>query len=198
MSYQYGEDKLIEQTAMNLFSELGWDTVMAYDTETFGPDSLLGRANRKEITLHRYLLKALQKLNPQVPGEAFQQAILKLAEYSSSKTLGDTNYEKYELLRDGIPVDYKNMNGENIQGERLRLFDFENPKNNKYIAVQQLWVEGNFGYKRRPDIIGFVNGIPLLFIELKAVHKNLETAYANNLKDYKDTIPHLFHCNAFV
>lgn len=57
---------------------------------------------------------------------------------------------------------------------------------------------GNFGYLRRPDIIGFVNGIPLLFIELKAVHKNLETAYANNLKDYKATIPHLFHCNAFV
>lgn len=198
MPYQYGEDKLIEQTAINLFNELGWDTVLAYDAETFGVDSMLGRENKKATTLNRYVLDALKQYNPHVPDYAYQQAIQRLAEYSSSKTLGDTNYEKYELLREGIPVDYKNAKGEHIQGERLRLFDFENPKNNKYIAISQLWVEGSFGYLRRPDIIGFVNGIPLLFIELKAVHKNLETAYTNNLRDYKSTIPHLFHCNAFI
>jgi len=198
MAYQYGEDKLIEQTAIDLFEQLGWNTVMAYDAEDFGPDSMLGRENKKETILYRYVLEALRKHNSNVPEEAYQQAIEKLAEYSSSKTLGDINFEKYDLLRDGIKVDYRNAKGEYLKDHRLRLFDFENPKNNKYIAVRQLWVMGNFGYLRRPDIIGFVNGIPLLFIELKAVHKNLETAYANNLKDYKATIPHLFHCNAFV
>jgi len=198
MAYQYGEDKLIEQTAIDLFEQLGWDTVVAYDAETFGPDGMLGRENKKETILYRYVFEALKKYNSNVPEEAYQQAIEKLAEYSSSKTLGDINYEKYDLLRDGIKVDYRNAKGEYLKDQRLRLFDFENPKNNKYIAVRQLWVVGNFGYLRRPDIIGFVNGIPLLFIELKAVHKNLETAYANNLKDYKATIPHLFHCNAFV
>jgi len=198
MAYQYGEDKLIEQTAIDLFEQLGWDTVLAYDAEDFGPDSMLGRENKKETILYSYVLQALRKYNPNVPEEAYQQAIERLAEYSSSKTLGDINFEKYDLLRDGIKVDYRNAKGEYLKDQRLRLFDFENPKNNKYIAVRQLWVMGNFGYLRRPDIIGFVNGIPLLFIELKAVHKNLETAYANNLKDYKATIPHLFHCNAFV
>lgn len=198
MAYHYGEDKLIEQTAIDLFAELGWNTVLAYDTEDYGADSLLGRTNRKETILYRDVFNALKLYNPNLPDEAYQQAMQKLAEYSSSKTLGDTNFEKYDLLKDGIPVDYRNAKGEFIQAQRLRLFDFENPKNNKYIAIRQLWVEGNFGYLRRPDIIGFVNGIPLLFIELKAVHKNLETAYNNNLKDYKDTILHLFHCNAFI
>src|SRR5665213_1879121 len=198
MAYHYGEDKLIEQTAIELFTELGWDTVFAYDAEDFGVNSMLGRTNRKETILYRDVLQALKLYNPNLPEAAYQEAIQKLSEYSSSKTLGDTNFEKYDLLKDGIPVDYKNAKGEFLQAQRLRLFDFENPKNNKYIAIRQLWVEGNFGYLRRPDIIGFVNGIPLLLIELKAVHKNLETAYANNLKDYKDTVPHLFHCNAFV
>lgn len=198
MANHYGEDKLIEQTAIDLFNELGWDTVLAYDAEDYGVDSMLGRANRKETILYRDVLEALKSYNPHLPEEAYREAMQKLAEYSAAKTLGDINFEKYNLLKDGIPVDYRNAKGELIQGQRLCLFDFEHPKNNKYIAIRQLWVEGNFGYLRRPDIIGYVNGIPLLFIELKAVHKNLETAYADNLKDYKATIPHLFHCNAFI
>lgn len=198
MAHQYGEDKLIEQTATDLFAELGWGTVLAYDAEDYGIDSMLGRANRKETILYRDVSEALKLYNPHLPEDAYQQAMQILAEYSAAKTLGDINFEKYDLLKDGIPVDYRNTKGELIQGQRLRIFDFENRKNNKYIAIRQLWVEGNFGYLRRPDIIGFVNGIPLLFIELKAVHKNLETAYNNNLKDYKDTIPHLFHYNAFI
>ncbi len=62
--------------------------------------------------------------------------------------------------------------------------------------MQQLWLEGRS--KRRPDVIGFVNGIPLVFIKLKAHHRKIWVDYEYNLKDYKDTIPHLFHCNAFI
>lgn len=194
----YGEDILVEQTAIELFQALGWETVVAFDSEDFGTDSLLGRSNKKEVLLNRYVLKALQKFNPELPSEAYQQALEKLDEYSASKTLGDINHEKYETLTNGIKVDYTDSNGEFIKDMPLRVFDFDTPANNSFIAVRQLWVEGKYGHKRRPDIIGFVNGIPLLFIELKAQHRNLETGHLHNLKDYKDTIPHLFHCNAFV
>lgn len=199
MSGSYSEDQLIEQTSLHIFKEmLNWQTVVAYDKEDFGPESLLGRNSRKDILLHRYLNKWLRKLNPDLPDSAYQAAIQKLEEYTTSKGIADINYEKYGLLRDGIPVDYRNNKGDHIRGHKLQLFDFTTPATNDFIAVSQLWVEGNFGYLRRPDIIGYVNGVPLLFIELKAVHKKLENAYNKNLKDYKDTIPRLFHTNAFV
>ena len=75
---------------------------------------------------------------------------------------------------------------------------FIDATNNDFLAVRQLWIEGKSRRERRPDIIGFVNGIPLLFIELKAVHKKLENAYNDNFTDYKDVIPKLFHHNAFI
>jgi type I restriction enzyme R subunit len=198
MPYDYSEDILVEQTAIELLKELGWETVLAFDAETFGKDGMLGRNGKKEVVLQKFLFQALKDLNPDLPNEAYQQAIDKLIEYSSSKLLADINYEKYEWLTNGIPVDYRTNTGEQIKDYKLRVFDFDEAKNNHFIAVRQLWVEGNYGHKRRPDIIGFVNGIPLLFIELKATHRNLETAHIHNLKDYKDTIPQLFHCNAFV
>lgn len=64
--------------------------------------------------------------------------------------------------------------------------------------MQQLWVEGKSKRRKRPDIVCFVNGIPLVFIELKAHHRKVRVAYEENLKDYKATIPHLYHCNAFI
>jgi type I restriction enzyme R subunit len=199
MAGEYSEDKLIEQTSLHIFNEmLGWERILAYDQEDFGPHSLLGRSSRKDVLLHRYLNKWLRKLNPDLPETAYQSAVQKLEDYSSSKTVAEINFDKYSLLRDGIPVDYKNNKGEHIREHKLQLFDFENPASNDFMAVSQLWIEGNFGYTKRPDIVGFVNGVPLLFIELKAVHKKLENAFNRNLKDYKDTIPRLFHTNAFV
>lgn len=80
---------------------------------------------------------------------------------------------------------------------RLRVFDFDNYENNHFLAVRELYIQGRL-YRRRADIIGFVNGIPLLFIELKNIHKDIKNAYEDNLKDYKDTIPYLFNYNALV
>jgi len=74
------------------------------------------------------------------------------------------------LLRDGIPVNYKDSKGVIQKNKRVHVYDFQNPDNNNFLAVQQLWVEGKSKRKKRPDIVGFVNGIPLLFIELKATH----------------------------
>lgn len=194
----YSEDILVEQTAIDLFQSMGWETITAFDAEDFGEGSLLSRANMKDVVLYRYLLQALQKFNPGLPQEAYMQAIEKLNDYAASKTLADINYEKYDSLTNGVSVDYTDKNGDYIKDHKLQIFDFDTATNNHFIAVRQLWIEGKYGHKRRPDIIGFVNGVPLIFIELKAHHRNLETAHTHNLRDYKDTIPHLFHCNGLV
>ena len=84
-----------------------------------------------------------------------------------------------------------------METRTLRVFDFDDPENNHFLAVRELWIKGPL-YRRRADLIGFVNGIPLLFVELKNIHRNVRRAYDENLADYKDTIPHVFHHNAFV
>ncbi|HOY20844.1 MAG TPA: type I restriction endonuclease subunit R [Haliscomenobacter sp.] len=199
MAYEYSEDNLIEQTAIDLFySRLGWDTVLAYNRESFGEASSLGRLNKKEVVLRRIFLEKIEALNPGLPAKAYAEAYEKLIEESSTKSLAEINFDKHQLLRDGIPVDYVNAKGETIKNKTLRVFDFENPSANNFLAVRQLWIQGKSKRERRPDIIGFVNGIPLLFIELKAAHRKLENAYNDNFTDYKDVIPQLFYYNAFV
>ncbi len=199
MTWEYSEDNLIEQTAMDLFfNQLGWDTVLAFNKETFGEGSTLGRLNKKEVVLKKIFFEKIKSFNPNLPEQAYHQAYEKLIEESITKSLDEINYEKHLLLRNGIPVDFINAKGEQVKNKILQVFDFDKPENNNFLAVQQLWIEGKSGRQRRPDIIGFVNGIPLLFIELKAAHRKLENAYSDNFTDYKDVIPKLFYYNAFV
>ena len=199
MAWEYSEDNLIEQTAIDLFfNRLGWDTALAYNKETFGEGSTLGRLNKKEVILQRIFLDKLQQLNPNLPEQAYKHAYEKLTEESITKSLPEINFEKHQLLKDGIPVDFINEKGEQVKNKTLKVFDFETPENNDFLAVRQLWIQGKSNRERRPDIIGFVNGIPLLFIELKAAHRKLENAYNDNFTDYKDVIPKLFYYNAFV
>jgi len=199
MTWEYSEDNLIEQTAIDLFhNQLGWDTAIAYNKETFGEGSTLGRLNKKEVILKPLFMEHLKKLNPNLPEQAYKNAFEKLLEVSITKSLGEINFGKYQLLRNGIPVDFINEKGEQVKNKKLKVFDFDTATNNNFLAVQQLWLEGKSNRLRRPDVIGFVNGIPLLFIELKAAHRKLENAYNDNFTDYKDVIPHLFHYNAFV
>lgn len=199
MPHAYSEDTLIEQTAIDLFYQrLGWDTLIAYNKETFGPGGTLGRLSKKEVILPAIFFRKIKELNPGLPEVAYRQAYEKLSEGSSTKTLAELNLEKYQLLRNGIPVDFLNEKGEQVKNKTLRILDFDAPENNNFLAVQQLWIQGKSNRQRRPDIIGFVNGVPLLFIELKAAHHKLENAYTDNFTDYKDVIPSLFYCNAFV
>lgn len=193
------EDELVQQTTANyLRDHLGWDVVFAYNEETFGADGLLGRASDREVVLTRYLRQALVKLNNGFPETAYDEAVRQITEYSLSQSMLSTNYDKYKLLKNGVLVTFKDQDGQ-IKKERLRVFDFEEDpaRNNHFLAVRELWVRGDI-YRRRADIVGFVNGIPLLFIECKNIHKDLKTAYDRNFSDYKDTIPHLFHHNAIV
>jgi len=193
----YTEDSLVQQTTADyLDQELGWDSVLAYDRETFGPAGLLGRANDREIVLTRDLLAALRRLNPDLPEEAYTEATKKLTAFAESQTALQTNRDLYDQILNGVGVHYRNADGELEQG-RLRVIDFDEPKQNRFLCVRELWIRGNY-HRRRADIIGFVNGLPLLFMELKNVHKDLRSAFEKNLKDYKDTVPHLFHHNAFI
>ena len=199
MTWEYSEDNLIEQTAIDLFlNRLGWDTAIAYNKETFGEGSTLGRLNKKEVVLKERFFETIKFLNPNLPEHAYIQSYEKLTEESITKSLAEINFEKHLLIKDGIQVDYIIEKGEQVKNKTLRIIDFDVSDNNNFLAVRQLWVQGKSNRERRPDIIGFINGIPLLFIELKAAHRKLENAYNDNLTDYKDVIPKLFYYNAFV
>ena len=199
MSKDYTEDKLIEQTSIQLFTEqLGWEYVFAYDSENFGSTGTLGRTAKSETVLIRYLKNALEKYNPNLPAQAYQNAIEKIVSQSSFQSIAEINREKYNEFRDGVSVDYKNEKGELITNKKLKVFDFDNYENNHFLLVSQLWVTGKANREKRPDLICFVNGIPLIFIELKSVKISVQNAYNDNFTDYKDTIPKLFHYNAFV
>ena len=199
MSWEYSEDNLVEKTAIDLFfHQLGWDTLLAFNKESFGDGSPLGRLNKKEVVLKKIFFEKIQAFNPGLPQKAYEEAYEKLIAESITKSLAEINHEKHQLLRNGIPVDFINEKGEQVKNKILTIFDFDNADNNNFLAVRQLWIQGKSNRDRRPDIIGFVNGIPLLFIELKAAHRKLENAYNDNFTDYKDVIPKLFYYNAFV
>ena len=198
MSKDYSEDQLIEQPCMDIFQELTWETANVYEGETFGEDGTLGRDSEADVILRTRFIEAIKKLNPKLPQQAFDLAYESINSNDVTKNLSDINFEKYNFLKDGIPVNYKDAKGEIVRNKKIKVFDFDNPENNNYIAVQQLWMEGKSKRKKRPDVVGFVNGLPLVFIELKGINVKLRAAYEKNLSDYKNTIPKMFHCNAFV
>ena len=192
---EYTEDKLIEQPAIKLFKEgLGYEYIYAL-YENYGENSLLGRQEKDEVVLLKRLEPALVRLNPEVPAQALSLAIEELLRDRSTMSLVNANKEIYKLIKNGIKINVQNIKGE-LEDIIIRLIDFENPENNDYLLVSQFWVTGEI-YTRRADLVGFINGLPLIFIELKGVHKNLEDAYKNNLTDYKNTIPKLFWYNTF-
>lgn len=201
MSYEYSEDGLVEAATHEVLDTLGWTVVTAWQKESLATqadrsDGLLGRLNKSEVVLERYLLQALRALNKDLPEIAYQQAVLLLKESAADKHMAAINKEKHDLLIKGVPVSYQDEKGV-LQKKRLKVFDFDDPANNDFLAVRQFEVVGQL-YNRRPDVVGFVNGIPLVFFELKAHHTDLRHAFDDNLSDYKDTIPEILHCNAFI
>ncbi|WP_287108856.1 MULTISPECIES: type I restriction endonuclease [unclassified Microcystis] len=189
------EDKVQELTANCLRDQLGWQSVYAYNQEDYGENSLLGRQNQKEVILKRYLKQKLREFNPNLPEEAYKSAILQIEEINSSQTLLATNQEKHQLLLDGVQVSYCNAKGELIR-QTLKILDFDQPSNNHFLVVRELSIQGKCPC--RPDLVGFVNGIPLLFLEAKNLNRGLKAAYEGNLSKYIDNIPHLFAYNAFA
>ena len=196
MPNPYSEDELIEQPAINLLAEIGWETRNCYSEFDQGISSL-GRQTKSEVALTDRLQPALQRLNLNAPQDAITKAIEELTRSRALMSPVEANREIYTLLRDGVPVTRTDPDGETEITEVLQVIDWENPKNNDYLAASQFWVTGDM-YTKRPDIVCFVNGIPLILMEFKRIDVNLYDAYDGNLRDYKTTIPHLFWYNAFV
>ena len=165
MSYDYSENILVQESAGHLLqNELGWDVAFAYNTEKLGENGTFGRKSYKEILLTRYFREALLRLNPWITPSQIDEAQRKLEHRLSTASLLQINEEKYFLIRDGIPVTVKKPGGK-TEEKRAAVIDFQNPDNNHFLAIKELKIHGDL-YRRRTDIVGFVNGLPLLFVEL--------------------------------
>jgi type I restriction enzyme R subunit len=201
MTNSYSEDILIEQPTIALFETLEWETVSCYRESFGGRDALqcvstFGRETSNEVVLTPRLRSALSRLNPALPPEAISLAIDEIARDRNLMTPVQANREIHLLLKNGVKVTVENAKGERVT-ETVQVIDWLHPENNDFLLTSQLWVTGEM-YKRRCDLVGFVNGLPLVFIELKASHRKLENAFRDNLRDYKDTIPQLFWYNALI
>lgn len=197
---RYSEDNNIQEPAAKLFEMLGWRSIYAFNNETLGLNSLLGRNSFSEVVLIRELDAALNRLNPELSvtekGQTqLQQARDLLLNEDPTKTLLQHNETKWNFLRNGITI--KSPTGCAEEDVHIKVIDFDSIQNNDFLIVRELWVQQG-AYKRRCDIVGFINGLPLVFIELKRHDKGLKAAFDDNYTDYKDTIPHLFYYNSLV
>ena len=198
MQNPYSEDQLIEQPAIaSAGVELGWERLDCFDEFSQVGGSPLGRETKSEVVLTSRLRPALRRLNPDASDAAVDAAIEELTRPRSAMSPPAANREIYELLKDGVRVTVSDPDGEEELVEVLRVIDWSNPSNNDFLAASQMWISGET-YQRRPDLIGFVNGLPLLLMEFKRIDEPVYSAYSGNLRDYKDTIPHLFWYNALI
>jgi len=196
----FSEDGLVAAPAIEILKELGWKEHEDLQHEQTTPRLDQGRSfyrenAPKEWWLPGRLRKALESLNPDLPEETLRQAYDELTRPRGTLEPIVANREVIELLRDGVKVQTT------IKGERqkvtVRVIDWRNVAANDFFLASEVCFASDI-YRRRADIVGFVNGLPLLFIELKNVEKSAHNAYEKNLSDYLDTIPHVFWANAFV
>ncbi|RZA08129.1 MAG: type I restriction endonuclease subunit R, partial [Moraxellaceae bacterium] len=196
----------IEQAMLQSLQHLhGFDVL---DCHTAKPEELNDGSNRtdkRDVILADRLRAACLRLNPQVPVDVIDTKVMPLiTDRRSAMSPINANRELYGFIRDGVPVFYEDANGVKQQ-ELVQLTDFSAPNPNEarnhYLAVQQLWVKSTVqapqAAYRRPDVILYVNGLPLVFIELKNSNIKLRSAYDDNVVSYKNDIPQLFHCNVF-
>ncbi|MEI6217689.1 MAG: type I restriction endonuclease subunit R [bacterium] len=189
------EDAL-EKATIERFVSMGYSTANLYN-ETFGKNASHGRETSSEVFFTSRLEPALKKLNDNLPSEAIRSGIADLTRDRSAMNPVYANQEIHNLLKNGTPVTWKNKAGEECS-DRVRFIDWDNPANNDFFLAQQMWVTGEI-YKKRCDLVACVNGIPLVFIELKKPAVNIRHAFDDNLKDYKtNTIPQLWWYNAFI
>lgn len=151
-----------------------------------------GRASKKECVMSDVLSCALKRLNPAIEDEHIDRIVKELRRDFTGTDIEATNYRLYQQLRNNIKISVRRNGKEDF--DFVKLIDFEHPENNTFTAVSQMWIQGKV-YYRRPDILIFVNGLPLVFIELKNSIVKVEEAYNKNLQDYKKDIPNLFAFN---
>lgn len=151
-----------------------------------------GRSSKKECILPNVMLSSLIRINPDIEKEHIEKIVRELRQDYSGVDITDVNYKLYSKIRNGIKVTLLRDGVEDF--DFVKLIDFDNPKNNTFTAVSQMWILGRF-YYHRPDILLFVNGMPLVFIELKNSIVKVQEAYNKNLKSYLDDVQNLFAFN---
>jgi len=165
---KYTKDALVEQPAIKLYAALGWETLECWDEE-FGANSQLGRNNRGDVVLANRLRPALERLNSVAPKLAIDEVVDAIARDRSAMSPIAANEKIYQLLREGYK--YKASDDEE-DDVTVRVVDWQIPEDNDFLLCSQMSITGEIE-TRRPDLLGFVNGLPLLFVELKARHKQL-------------------------
>ncbi len=190
-----GEDQIEQALLQNLQHLHGYDVLDCHTADADDLNDGSGRSDKRDVILPERLREAALRLNPGIPESAIDEALTRLTAKRQAMSLVAANRELDGLLRDGIPVEFETADGRKEQ-ERVRVIDFNNPRANRFLAVAQLWVKGE-RYYRRPDVLLYVNGLPLVFIELKNSNVKLRAAYDDNLTNYRQEIPQLFLTNAF-
>ena len=183
----------IEQIIIQEFIDLGYSYVNGTD---ISPEGSSQEREFDEVVLKQRLRSAIAKQNPTVPADAQEDALKKLLR-SDSPNLFQNNYTIHKYITEGVDVEYRK--GDRIVGDKVWLIDYETPSNNEFLVVNQFTIIEN-NVNKRPDIILFINGIPLVVIELKnAVDENatIHSAF-NQLQTYKQSIPSLFLYNALL
>ena len=199
------EDDIEKAALQNLQHLNGFDVLDCYSAR---PDDLNDgsrRRDKRDVILADRLKIACARLNPDIPENIIDDVVNKVMDRRGAMSALAANREIYDLIRDGVPVEFEDGQGIK-QHERVRLIDFDHAAvgeaaGNDYLAVSQLWIKST-GHApkaawRRPDIILYVNGLPLVFVELKNSNVKLRSAYDDNLANYRHDIPQLFHCNTF-
>lgn len=151
-----------------------------------------GRASKKECVLPVVLEHSLKKINPNIELEYISKIVKDLRKDHTGTDIVAANYKLYQQIRNGIKIDVRRSGKEDF--DIVKLIDFDEPMNNTFTAVSQMWIQGKV-YYRRPDILIFINGLPVVFIELKNSIVKVKEAYNKNLKDYIKDIPNLFAFN---
>ncbi len=188
------EDQIERALLARLTADFGYERL---DCGCADPNDLndgSGRTDKREVILRPRLREAALRLNPQLPEAVLDDALDTLCDRRVAMSAVAANREVYALLRDGIVVDYDDADGQR-QHDRVQVIDFRAPARNRFLAVSQLWVKGERGF-RRPDVLLYVNGLPLVFVELKNSNIALRSAYDDNVLNYRHEIPQLFACNA--
>ena len=194
------EDDIEKALLEQLETKFKFELLNCYTQDANDLNDCSNRQSKKDVIFQDRLTEACIKLNPGIPRTEIDKVIERVANRRTAMSAISANRELDKLIRDGVDIEFEDDRGIKQQ-ETVRLIDFDQPKKNKYLAVSQLWIKSTgqaakAGY-RRPDVILYINGLPLVFIELKNSNVKLKTAFDDNLSNYKNEIPQLFHCNAF-
>jgi type I restriction enzyme R subunit len=188
------EQILTEEAVIEWFKQLGYEYEFGPE---ISPGGILVERDFKDVILEKRLKSALKRLNPDLPEKAIDEAIYKLKKVESPN-LEIANKEVYQMLRDGIKVEVEDEN-KNLRGRFVKVIDFENPLNNEFLVVNQFTVQG-IERVRRPDVVVFINGVPIVIFELKnptIEEATIQTAY-QQLQEYKKDIPEIFKYNQIL